>query len=241
MTGISWKSGNISLDIPFSVSGLSTVMLLANPDSCSMVECGDGAASYIYSLYGRKIEKYESLKNVLITHEHLDHAGGLNSLLWLMEVAGRKSELRVITPEGAGGRVHRMASALKDRLHFSVSFIDITRRNRVELDGLVVSSFRTRHRDSTPANRCGDPVPSAGYVIETGGRSILFSGDTGPVKLLDEKCASADLSVIESTWEEPFECDGLHLTVRQAIEYGSLSKDFILVHPLRDREGGIIF
>lgn len=240
MTGASWVSGKVKLEIPFSIPGVSTVMMLENEGQLSMIECGDGAAGYIYSMFGRKLEQYELLSSVIVSHEHLDHAGGLNSVLWLLEVAGRKGELNVVTPEGRTGAVYKSAKQMIGKLKYKVSFLNSSERRHAEIGGLRLESFDTRHRDSFPSNRCGDPVVSVGYSIEAGGSRIVFSGDTGPVKGLREKCSSADLAVIESTWEKPVECEGLHLTVKEAMEYGALARESIMVHPLRDRQGNMI-
>lgn len=240
MSGVSWVSDGIRLDVPFSSPGVSTVMLLDTGDRQTMVECGDGAASYLYSLNGRKTEQYERLDSVLISHEHLDHAGGVAALLGLLEVAGRRSAIEIASPGGARGALRRGISPMLEKLNFEVRF-----RNSTSLRGRMgnvdVEGFRTRHRDSFPANRCGEPVPSTGYVLHCGGRRIVFSGDTGPTKLLDEKCSGADLAVLESTWDEPVDCEGLHMTVKEAMAAGALAREFMLIHPLRDRQGARLF
>lgn len=241
MTGTSWHKGGVKLEIPFSVAGMATAMILKSNERMSIIECGDGAASYLYSLIGRKNELYEALDAVFLSHEHLDHAGGLLSLLGLLEVAGRKRELDVITPEGEDGALCASSRPVTARLTYGVRFLDSSKHRIMKRIGMEVESFQTRHRNSFPSNRCGDAIPSAGYSITTGGVRIVFSGDTGPTKILEEKCSDADLSVLESTWEKPIDCEGLHLTVKEALEYGALSKESILIHPLRDRDGTILF
>lgn len=241
MTGTSWHKGGVELEIPFSVAGMSTVMLLKSDGRINMIECGDGAASYLYSLMGRKQELYETLDAVFLSHEHLDHGGGLLALLGLLEVGGRKRQLDVITPEGEKGALWMSSGPVIDKLSYKVKFLNSSKQRTMKRNGVEVESFQTRHRNSFPSNRCGDSVPSAGYSMTIGGFRIVFSGDTGPNKILEEKCSDADLSVLESTWERPVDCEGLHLTVKEAMEYGALSKESILIHPLRDRSGSIIF
>lgn len=220
---------------------MSTMMMLKSGGKMNLIECGDGTASYLYSMIGRKSELYDPLDAVFLSHEHLDHAGGLMALLGLLEVAGRKRELDVITPEGDKGSLSESSAPIIARLTYKVKFLDSSRHRKMNRDGLEVESFQTRHRNSFPSNRCGDIVPSAGYCMTIGELRIVFSGDTGPTKVLEEKCSDADLSVLESTWDKPVDCEGLHLTVKEAMEYGSLSKESLMIHPLRDRAGKLLF
>ena len=241
LTGRSWQSDKVRLEIPFSVAGVSTAMVLHHTEGMCIVECGDGLAGYVYSLLGRKTELYGKINAVILTHEHLDHCGGLAALLGLLRVAGRKESLDIITPCGSTGTLSKSVKPVIAQLPFDVKFTDSLKRTAIRSGGIEIESFRTRHRDSFPANRCGDPVKSTGYSISVDGARIVFSGDTGQVKELGEKCSGADLAVIESTWEEPSDCEGLHLTVKEAKEYAMLASDGILMHPLRDREGAVLF
>ncbi len=239
MSGVSWQSGGVKLNIPFSRAGVSTVMLLECAGRMNFVECGDGASSYLYSLLGRS-GAYEKLDSVIVTHEHMDHSGGLNALLWLLEVAGRKGGIDILTPGGGEGGLMRSAEPLISTLSYEVRFVDSSAGSTHRIGGITVSGFQTMHRSSFPSNRCGDPVRSAGYEITAEGLRLVFTGDTGPSEVLEQRCTGADLALIESTWEAPVECDGLHLTVAEAMRYGALAKEFIMIHPLRGRSGEVL-
>ncbi len=239
MNGRIWEKNGIRLEIPFSVPGVSTVMLLHHDRQYSLIDCGDGAARYLHSLFGREKSGYDSVADIMLTHEHLDHAGGIPSLLMLFEIAGRSAPLTIATPCGESGTAYKLASLLRGRLHFDISFINLLANgdSTYRSGDCEVVAFGTRHRDSSPSNRCGDTVPSCGYSLIIKGMKVVFSGDTGPTETLDRECGGADVAVIESTWESPVDCEGLHHTVSEAIKTGSLAKEAILMHPLRDNSG----
>jgi ribonuclease BN (tRNA processing enzyme) len=238
MRGREWQNRMVRLTIPFSEPGLSTTMLLevvGERGRHILIECGDGTSNFLFSVYGRDTTRYGLLSDVMITHEHMDHAGGIPSLLLLLEVAGRTEELNIFTPCGEKGFVGNTVGQLRPKLHYMVNVADShDKLNQSDKPGIEFRSFRTRHRDSFPSNRCGEIVPSNGYCIKVNGGKLVFSGDTGPCSELEEECREAELAVIESTWEKPVDCDSLHLTVAQAKRYGSLAKDHILIHPLRE-------
>ena len=233
-----WQNEAVKLTIPFSEPGLSTSMLLevkGEDERQILVECGDGTSSFLFSKYGRNSARYETLSDVLISHEHMDHAGGIPSFLLLMEVAGRTADLNIFTPCGDSGFIGNVIRQIQPKLHFIVNVASSYDKFSYPVKSPVVfRSFRTRHRDSFPSNRCGDIVPSNGYCITVNGSKLVFSGDTGPCRELEEECSGAELAVIESTWDKQVDCDSLHLTVAQAKRYGSLAKDHILIHPVRD-------
>lgn len=234
MKGKQWKRGKVLLHVPFSEPGVSTFMMLDCDGEEMLIECGDGVSSWLYSRAGRSRDEYERLKILAISHSHLDHAGGLQALLNLMEVSGRTSPLLLLIPGGKNSPALRPLRYAIRGLHFRFSIADPLDKGEVNAGQFRISAFRTRHRDSFPWNRCGRVVRSCGYSVVAGGLRIVFSGDTGPCSQLRASCKGADLAVLESTWERRVRCPGLHLTVNQAREIGSLARNYLLIHPLRD-------
>jgi len=233
--GIDWRKGETALEIPYSVSGVSTIMLLSCARRHCIVECGDGASIYLYSKFGRGQEEYSAIDAVFLTHEHMDHAGGLISFLLLLEVAGRKKELLIYSPAGREGVVADLVERVAGQVSFNLRLM-----NPLEAasaggvpEWLSFHAFETVHRDNYPSRKCSKTVRSCGYSIRTMDASLVFSGDTGPCPQLERECAGVDCAVIESTWEEKNPCPGLHLTIQEARHYASLAAHGILIHPLR--------
>ncbi len=98
---------------------------------------------------------------VLISHLHYDHLD-LPSLQRL----GR--EMPVIAPKGAGPLIRRKAAV--------TNVVEIREGEHVEIGALTIRATHASHDTGRlPFGLKADPL---GYVIEGGGRSVYFAGDT---------------------------------------------------------------
>jgi len=155
--------------------GTGTCVDTSRAQSCIKVEEDEtvivvdiGAGSFMRIDYGR-------IDAVLLTHNHLDHNADLLPLLkarWLKELG----PLPIYGPEGTRSYMESLLEAypyLRRKVKFSVS----------EEEKFRVGKFRiwtvpTKHS-----------VVSRAYVIECGGRRIVISGDTRPIReLFDIEC-----------------------------------------------------
>lgn len=63
------------------------------------------------------------------------------------------------------------------------------------------------------------PTEAFGLRVRHGGRTLAYSGDTGPCAALEELAAGADVLLSEATWtHSPTRPGGMHLSGRQAGE-----------------------
>ena len=75
----------------------------------------------------------------------------------------------------------------------------------------TVTTVRTHH-----------PVETHALRVEAGGRSLVYSADTGESDALVELARDADLLLCEASWpHEPAQPPGLHLSGRQAGEHAA--------------------
>ncbi|MEP6851311.1 MAG: MBL fold metallo-hydrolase [bacterium] len=70
--------------------------------------------------------------------------------------------------------------------------------------------------------RMDHPVPTVGYRITAGDRTLAYSGDTGPTAALVELARDADTLLCEASWADgPEQQSNLHLTAAAAAEHAT--------------------
>jgi len=69
------------------------------------------------------------------------------------------------------------------------------------------------------ADRVAHPIEAFGLRISAGGRSLAYSGDTGPCESLDALAKGVDLFLCEASWlHSPDNPPGVHMSGREAGE-----------------------
>ncbi len=170
-----------------------------------VVDAGEGAGRQIADL---KLP-LEAVTDVLITHFHSDHIGGLGQLLNQSWNAGRAHPIVVRGPQQldelmaalerfyepdigyrSAGKVESNDPTLA--LGEVKAFEMVEGENEWLLsddDGIRITAFRVDH---------GHVFPAVGYRIEALGRSVVISGDTMATPLVVRAAMGADLLVHEA-------------------------------------------
>lgn len=162
---------------------------------------------------------------VLLTHLHPDHCMDLLSLYVARTYDPRRTHpvIPVHAPPGAAG-------------HLALAY------GRAEPPGLTgcfeFSEWSDGRREVGPftvsAARMAHPVPAWGLRVERGGRTLAYSGDTGPTPALVEIARDADLALFESSFEQGRDdpAPDLHLTGQQAGEHATRAgvRRLVLTH-----------
>lgn len=174
-------------------------------DRFIVVDAGEGAGRQIADL---KLP-LERVTDLLVTHFHSDHIGGLGQLLNQSWNAGRTHPIVVRGPQGLGELMAALerfyAPDIRYRSAGSVeqndpalalgdvrSFEMVDGENEwvlSEEDGVRIVAFRVDH---------GHVFPAVGYRIEAFGRSVVISGDTKTTPLMDAAASGADLLIHEA-------------------------------------------
>lgn len=154
--------------------------------------------------------------DILISHCHMDHVGGLCNLLWTIRklriVKNRiptYGEIGVYIPNPSTTKaVNLLLSNTEGNFNcdFPLSFHGVSDGVVFSHDGITVTAFHNTH--------LGDPTPnpwlSFTYRIEAEGKSIVYSGDLGNYTNLDDAIGDG--------------CDALlletgHFTIEKAFDY----------------------
>jgi ribonuclease BN (tRNA processing enzyme) len=171
-----------------------------------LIDCGDGAVGQLI----RVGIDYRRLNHVFLTHHHFDHIGGLFALLGVSMMTMRKTPLTLYGPPGTKAIVDGIvaASAIPNEIGFGVpgqslpkisDFVvvqEITPADIVSLDGLTVTCCENTHY--RPEAELGTPgALSLSLRFDLADRSVLFTGDTGPCKAVEDLAKGVDLVVGE--------------------------------------------
>lgn len=167
-----------------------------------------------------------ALDALLLSHLHPDHCADLASLVVYRRYHPRppyavtERRLPVHAPAEAPERLaaqygasaaERADTDLSDVLDFQV----IVDGMQAEVAGCTVTARRVDH-----------VVESYALRVDQGGRSIVYSGDTGPCESLIELSEGADVLLCEATWPHVWPGSevpppGIHMSGRQAGEHAA--------------------
>jgi ribonuclease BN (tRNA processing enzyme) len=188
-----------------------------SPASCYLLEhdgqrivldLGNGAIGALQ----RHTDVYD-VGAVVLSHLHADHCLDLTSY-YVMRKYRPQGPAPVIPVLGPTGTAERMARAydLPDEPGMTGEF-DF-RDHVVEAE---VGPFRIT---TAPANH---PVEAYAIRVEAGGRSLVFSGDTGASEALVDLSRGADLALYEASFLSRYENlpPNLHLTATEAAEHAT--------------------
>jgi ribonuclease BN (tRNA processing enzyme) len=141
---------------------------------------------------------------VLISHLHGDHFGGLPFLILdYMWESPMKESFTIAGPQGLEERTRTIfknmfSTAPEDRLAHPLRFRVLEAGAGADFDGVQVATIRTPHTD---------PDVSLAFRITIGGKTVVFSGDTGWTEEIVPFCAGADLLLCECTYFESVQAE----------------------------------
>ncbi len=162
----------------------SSAIVWIDGKAALLVDAGSGA----FVRYGEAGAKFGDHQAILITHFHGDHVSDLAAILNSGGFAKRTAPLSVVGPAGNGAfpgvtehlsaLFHEKTGAFRYLSGFLDARFDLPRLGPIEASiekasvvidkpNIKVTAIPVKHGD----------VPSLGYLVEAGGKSIVFSGD----------------------------------------------------------------
>ena len=175
-------------------------------DKWFLVDAGRGATLRIAATQ----LKYENMRGIFITHLHSDHTAGLPDLFITSWQFGRKtSPLPLYGPDGTKQLADAMLQFFAYDIHVRRDLVEhqpaagatidthVVKQGVVYDDGNVrVTAFKEEHAPVEPA---------FGYRFDSGGHSIVITGDTRPNANLIRFAKGADVLVSEAYLPGVFE------------------------------------
>lgn len=178
-----------------------------------LVDC---APSVVGALHASE-SPLESVGNILLTHRHVDHLGGLPSFVhqaWLGSRLKRRPPLTLWGPDEALGVARRLLdsvglTAKRDMFELRYRTLPLA-PHTAEMDGLAVKTFPVAHKG----------VPTVGLRCAPIGRpaaAVVYSADSEPCDAVFDESRAARLLIHECTTFDAPRLSG-HTSLVQLLE-----------------------
>ncbi|WP_086819399.1 MBL fold metallo-hydrolase [Allokutzneria sp. NRRL B-24872] len=183
-----------------------------------------------YAVLPRLLELVEAsqVDAVLVSHGHPDHCADLNPLLRARLFTGAAPLPLYALP---GSVDHVLALDAGPRMAKSFVTKDFSAGDSFDVGPFQVDTVLLPHW-----------VPNAGMRLTAGGRTLAYTGDTGPTDALVELAGGADAFLAEASYVEsvPAESAAYLSSARQAAGYAALggARRLLLTHLWPGVEGG---
>lgn len=172
-----------------------------------LVDVGDGTSGRLAAV-GVPAAKLDA---VFISHLHWDHTGGLAAILGLRAQTNSTAALRIYGPPGTADMVagilasmrpgatagYGVAGAKPTDLTALTEVIELRDKASLTYRGMTVSARNNTHYSFAPGSGLNERFESLSFRFDLPGRSIVYTGDTGPSPAVEELAMGADLLVAE--------------------------------------------
>jgi ribonuclease Z len=196
-----------------------------DPHQWLQVDCGgDPYRAQLHAGLGP-----DDVRDLLITHAHIDHLGGLPSLIESLRLGGRHAPLRLLALPEVMAVAHQLLALYSyeltlDSWTFPISYEELEPGRDLTLAGIPARTDRMDHA-----------LPSVGVRLELPGGAVCYSCDTQPTPALPALGQGAALLITECTFlrgHEAFARHSRHLTAVEAGEQATAAnaRQLALVH-----------
>lgn len=172
-----------------------------------LVDVGDGAAGQS----GKVGVQTDDIDGIFISHLHFDHTAGLLGILGLRFQTNAIKPLTIYGPPGTRELVDGLLAGMlpgatanygvagappKDHTA-GISVVDMRDRDSVQVDGMTVTVRSNSHYSFVPGSDLAARFQALSLRFDLPGRSIVYTGDTGPSTAVEELAQGADLLIAE--------------------------------------------
>ncbi len=181
--------------------------LLRSGDQNILVDVGSGAVEQLNKVGCSLVE----VQTVIISHLHFDHTSGLFALLSLRYQAATPGVLIIYGPPGTQATVDALTDAMLPAMESlgamrptsgssprgTVRVIEIADGAKFTVGNVRVSAAVNTHYSFPTGSPAASRNLSFAYRFDMPGRSIVYTGDTGPSASVERLAKDADLLISE--------------------------------------------
>lgn len=181
-------------------------------------------------------EEQWKIHTIFITHSHLDH---IRSIPALADNIIIRNQLHTVSVQSTA----EVIDAMQNHLFNNVIWPDFTKIPSVEnpvIKFTAIAPYQeyTVNEYRVTAIPVNHTVPSVGYMVKSGGRTLVYTGDTGPTEKIWTYCSGADALIVEVSFPDAMK-DLAHLTKHLTVsmlheelaKIDILPKRILITHP----------
>jgi len=181
-------------------------------------------------------EEQWKIHTIFVTHSHLDHIRSIPALADNIIIMNQPHTVSVLSSA-------EVVEALQHHMFNNIIWPDFTRIPSVE-NPVIRFTTITPYQENTvkgykitaiPVNHT---VPTVGYMVKSGGKTLVYTGDTGPTEEIWTYCSGADVLIVEVSFPDSMkELAELtkHLTASMLVtelkKIDVLPKRILITHP----------
>ncbi len=201
--------------LPLPGRANTSLMVTADDGANLLIDCGGD----IYSNLLRWGFSAGDVAALVITHAHIDHIGGLPSLLESFRLGGRQAPLPIWALPEVLDVARKLIAAYDfeltlDAWTYDVRFNAIEDGATAQIAGITTHAFRMDHS-----------VPSIGLRLELAGGALAYTCDTQPTPAIATLARGARTLIAESTYLHAWETAARaskHMTALEAGQQAAL-------------------
>jgi ribonuclease BN (tRNA processing enzyme) len=205
--GASWITlGTMGGPIAAADRGQPANLLIRGADAY-LVDCGDGTVEQL----AKTRIRLGQVRAVLLSHLHFDHTGGLAAVLGLRFQTNVADRLTIYGPPGTRQLVDGLIASMQPAVEAgyglpdapaispadSIVVVEVGDGQTLRLGDIVVTARQNTHYSFAPGSDADRRFKSLAFRFDAPGRSIVYTGDTGPSPAVDRLAQGADLLVSE--------------------------------------------
>jgi ribonuclease BN (tRNA processing enzyme) len=181
-------------------------------------------------------EEQGRLRHIFVTHAHLDHIRGIPALADNVIIKSLRHTVTVYATA-------QVIGAMREHLFNGVIWPDFTRLPSLEqpvirydtvhpgrplkVNGYTVTPIEVDHT-----------VPAVGYCLESGGKKLVYTGDTGPTEQIWQYASGADALIVEASFPNDQQSLALltkhlcsSLLIKELVKIPVMPSRILITHP----------